>query len=173
MRQYLCSVALSAILGLAHCEQTVDLRMPLDQRVSKTPYGAIEEDLTWHEGSYETIVTFPMTPFSKDPSQQAEFLDRMAHKLNSNDQPIYTCGDRNLDPVDPSFFFEFMPVYITSLTPIANSYSYTGGSCFETMDFSFAATSESTYEVTLNLGKKKNFSCHEYILFGDTEALHM
>jgi len=155
MRYLLSTVAIVALLRLAHCEQMVDLRMPLEQRVSKTPYGAIVEDLTWHEESYETIVTFPKLPFSKDPSQQAEFLDRMVHRLNSNDQPIYTCGDRNLNPVDPSFFFEFMPVYITSLTPTTNSYSYTGGSCFETMDFSFAATSESNYEVTLNLGKKK------------------
>jgi len=53
--------------------------MPLEQRVSKTTYGAIVEDLTWQEGSYETIVTFPSVPFSKDPSQQAEFFDRMAH----------------------------------------------------------------------------------------------
>ena len=145
MRQYLKTVALAALLGVSQCEQMADLRIPLEQRVSKTVYGAVVEDLTWQDGSSETIVTFPILPFSKDPIQQADFLDRMANRMDSNDQPIYTCGDRNLNPADPSFFFEFMPVYITSLTQTANSYSYTGGACFETMEFSFSATSESTY----------------------------
>ena len=65
-----------------------------------------------------------------------------------------------------------MPVYLTALTPSASNYTYTESDCFASMDFAFAATSETTYEVTLTLGKKSSLLCHEYILFGDTEAVH-
>lgn len=138
-------------------------------------FGAVVEDLTWHDGTNETVVTFPTLPFTKDPAQIDDFMRRLnerASRLSSNDQPIYTCGDRNLNPVDPSFFGEFMPVYLTQLTPLANTYSWAGSSCFATMDFSFKATTETTYEVTLNLGKKSSLLCSERILFADTEAHH-
>lgn len=132
--------------------------------------------MNWHDGTYETTVTFPTLPFSKDPAQINDFMRRMTKKVErqtkQNDQPIYTCKGRNLNPVDPSFYGEFMPVYLGALTPEL-SFTYTASDCFTSMDFSFAATSETTYEVTMTLGKKSSLLCHEYILFGDTESVHV
>jgi hypothetical protein len=65
---YIRSVAAAALAAVTHCEQLIDLRIPLQQSVSKTEFGAIVEDLTWQEGSYETTITFPILPFLKDPN---------------------------------------------------------------------------------------------------------
>lgn len=41
------------------------------------------------------------------------------------------------------------------------------------MDFSYAVTSPTTFEVNMNLSGKRSTLCHEFILFANTEMFHI
>ena len=59
-----------------------------------------------------------------------------AKKVSNEDEPIYTCSNR--DPgADPSSFGMFLPVYVTDLTAKTTTFSYTASKCFEQIDFEF------------------------------------
>jgi len=133
--------------------------MPLRSSVGKSQFGAIVEEVVWAEDSTETTVTFPALPFSKDPVQIADFFNRMADKAEAKEEPIYTCGDRDLNPVDETFFFEFMPVYVGALSSTNANVSYSPGKCFSTIDFEFSETSKTSYTVKVTLGEKKDLTC--------------
>ena len=64
------------------------------------------------------------------------------------------------------------PVFIADLAPSTPTASYASGVCFQQMDFEFAITSPTSFDVTMTLGNKISPLCHEYILFGNTEFWH-
>ena len=113
----------------------------------------------------------------KDYAQQAEHLNWMTEVIKkrkaSNEivEPIYTCSTEHA--ADPMMGFSMDPVYVADLTPTAPTSSYSSGTCFSEMDFSFEITSPSTFDVTMVLGGKRSPLCHEFLLFANTELFHL
>ena len=65
----------------------------------------------------------------------------------------------------------WIPVFIAELTTANPTSAYTS-SCFGTFNLDYAVTSETQFQVTLTLGDKKSLTCHETLLFANTEAWH-
>lgn len=79
---------------------------------------------------------------------------------------IYTC---NVEREDPTIGFAMDPVLVAYLAPSTPTASYTSGTCFSQMDFSFAITSPTSFDVTMALGGKRSNEWHKYMIFGNTE----
>jgi hypothetical protein len=69
--------------------------------------------------------------------------------------------------------FGMDPVFIADLDLATPTASYASGTCFSQMDFSFEITSQTSFDVTMTLGGKRSALCHEYLMFGNTEFLHL
>lgn len=67
----------------------------------------------------------------------------------------------------------FLPVYVSTLSPSATTYSYTISKCFETIDFTFEPVDVQTFNVHVKTGKKTGLLCKEAFLFGNTEIFHI
>lgn len=137
------------------------------------------ETTTWDNHS-DRKITFPTTKFVDDWHQQADFINRMTEHIRdrkkvestgqSADQPIYDCLNRmgNLQPGQELTWF---PVFIAELNNANPSSVYTS-SCFGTFNMDFALLSETQFQVTVTLGNKKGLTCHDTLLFANTEAWH-
>jgi len=138
------------------------------------------ETTSWDGGS-ERAINFPVTKFVDDWQQQADFMARMTNHIREKkakiaagenaEQPLYDCLNRMGD-MKPGQETTFFPVFLAELNAANPTSSYTS-SCFETFDMSFAYTSPTSFSVTVNLGNKKSLTCHEIMLFANTEAWHM
>jgi len=88
----------------------------------------------------------PTQPYLVDYGQQADAIIKLtdmikAKKVSNEDEPIYTCSNR--DPgADPSSFGMFLPIFVTDLTPKATTYTYTDSKCFGQINFSFEQVSQ-------------------------------
>jgi hypothetical protein len=101
--------------------------------------------------------------------------ERIKVKKNSNEveeQPIYTCDDHDLNPVDPEFYYEWAPVFVASLAPRTPTASY-NGRCFGKQEWSFDITSKTSFTVTVDLRDMQSFGCTEYFVMGNTEEFHL
>lgn len=86
-------------------------------------------------------------------------------------QPIYDCVDRMAD-LKEGEEMTWIPVFVAELTTAAPTAVY-NSSCFGTFNLDYAITSPTSFDVTLTLGDKKSMTCHEYLMFANTEAWHM
>ena len=86
-------------------------------------------------------------------------------------EPIYDCVDR-MGGLTPGEEMTWIPVFVAELTATAPTAAY-ASSCFGTFDLAYAVTSPTSFDVTLTLGDKKSMTCHEYLMFANTEAWHM
>jgi hypothetical protein len=147
-----------------------------ETKVYKSHFGAIVEESSWDEVT-KKVITFPAEKFMKDYQQQAEHLDWMANRIKAKKaqaeivEPIYTCNVEHLD--DPTLGFAMDPVFVADLAPTTPTATYTSGTCFSQMDFTFQVTSPTSFDVTMVLGGKRSTACHEYLIFGNTELWHM
>jgi hypothetical protein len=172
--KFLTNALVGALAGVAFAEQMVDLVN--DTKVYKSHFGAIVEESTWDEIT-KKVITFPSEKFMKDYQQQAEHLDFMTERIRSKKsqneivEPIYQCSTEHIS--DPTIGFGFDPVFVADLETANPTASYTAGTCFSQMDFSFQITSPTSFDVTMVLGGKRSTACHEYLIFGNTELWHL
>jgi hypothetical protein len=172
--KYFANVLLGALAGVAYAEQMVDLAK--ETKVYKSHFGAIVEESSWDELTRK-VITFPAENFMKDYQQQAEHLDFLTNHIRNKKIVAdtgdfeYTCNTEHLQ--DPTIQFGMDPVIVADLAPSTPTASYTSGTCFSQMDFSFEITSPTSFDVTMVLGGKRSTACHEYLIFGNTELWHM
>jgi len=69
--------------------------------------------------------------------------------MSNGNNPIYTCSDREPDGTkhDAGAWFPTFAGEISTANPTAHY----AGRCFQSIDFTFAKTSDATFDVTLNL----------------------
>lgn len=68
--------------------------------------------------------------------------------------------------------FDFLPVFAAKLTE-ANPTATYQGVCFEEIDFSLEKTSDTTFDVNMDLKKPKSLLCNEKFMFANTEIFHL
>lgn len=90
---------------------------------------------------------------------------------SNGNTPIYKCDDREPDgtPHDAGAFFPVFAGEINSEFPTASF----EGICFKNIDFSFAKTSDTTFDVVVNLQNPTSAFCHDNIFFANTEIFHV
>jgi hypothetical protein len=147
---------------------------------AKAGSGAIVETTSWHEHS-ERNIKFPQMRFVDDWAQQADFMTRMTEHLRDRktkaasneavDEPLYDCIDR-MGAMKAGDDWTFLPVFVAELTDVSPTSSY-NSSCFGTFNMEYATTSPTTFQVTVTLDNKQSLTCHETLLFANTEAWHM
>ena len=92
-------------------------------------------------------------------------------KMRNGTSPVYTCENR--EPLgDETSAGAFIPVLAAQVSEASPTATYEGR-CFETIDFAFDKTSDTTFDVTVTTGKKKSMLCNDTILFGNTEIMHI
>ena len=72
------------------------------------------------------------------------------------DNKIYTCGNRgNVNPINPGDAGVFIPVSVGQLNTKTDTITYTAGTCYEKIQFSFSQTGDGSdgqaADVTLNV----------------------
>jgi hypothetical protein len=87
------------------------------------------------------------------------------------DQPLYDCINR-MGVMKPGDEFTFFPVFVAELTGAYPTTSY-NSSCFGTFNMEYKLVSETQFDVILTLDNKQSLTCHETLLFANTEAWHM
>ena len=120
-------------------------------------------------------IKVPTIPYIQNYSVQADNLKKMTEKIKQsrtqNEQPIYTCSNRE-PGVDGSSFGQFIPVYVSDLTPTANTYTYTASKCFEKIDFTFEPVSQTQFNINVTTSGKRHLTCKEAFFFANTEIFH-
>jgi hypothetical protein len=149
--------------------------MLVSDTIEKNPFGALVQTQVYGDRIIKTIAP-PTEPYVLDYSQQAEAIIKLtdtikAKKVSNEDEPIYTCSNRE-PGADPSSFGQFLPVYVASLTPNSTTYTYTASKCFDQMDFTFETVSESQFNVHVTTSGKKGLACKEAFFFANTEIYH-
>ena len=89
----------------------------------------------------------------------------------TNDQPHYTCGTRQSPDLPDTEAFDFLPVFAAQLTE-ANPTATYQGVCFQEIDFALEKTSDTTFDVNVDLKKPKSLLCTEKFMIANTEIFH-
>jgi hypothetical protein len=119
----------------------------------------------------------------KDYQQQAEHLSNLtktirAQKLRdvavTEDQPTYTCTSRQMPDGTMADPFEFLPVFAGEISPSnPTDVYYATGKCFQSISFQLSMTSQTTFDLSVNLDNPKHFGCMETIFIANTELYHI
>ena len=123
------------------------------------------------------VLEWVESEFLTDYNAQADYINNVTKTIKSqknfvtNDQPIYTCGSRQSSDLKDKEAFDFLPVFAAQLTE-ANPTSTYEGTCFEEINFSLVKTSETTFDVNIDLLKPKSLICNEKFLIANTEVQH-
>jgi len=130
------------------------------------------------ENHVERHISFPHDPTGE--YKQTRHIENMTKGIrdrklkmaqSNGNTPIYTCSDREPDgtPHDAGAFF---PTFAGEIS-VGNPTAHYAGRCFQSIDFTFAKTSDTTFDVVMNLQDKLNMTCHENIFFANTEIFHL
>lgn len=87
----------------------------------------------------------------------------------TNDEPIYTCGDRF--PVDPTDAFAFLPVYNGAVGPNSPHVAFSG-KCWD-FDITYEQVDESTFNLLITTSNRKSKTCSDNLFFANTEIRHI
>jgi hypothetical protein len=187
MKSFASAVLLAT---LASAENVFDLKDAMEKVIKKTDAGELLSQHTRMASSsamveenifanhVERFISFPddptgqyrMTKHIENMTQKiAERKQKMA--MSNGNNPVYTCSDREPDGSkhDSGAFF---PTFAGEISTVAPTATYSGR-CFQSIDFTFAKTSDTTFDVTMNLADPLTAFCHENIFFANTEIFHM
>ena len=139
--------------------------------------GAMVEEKVF-DNHVERTISFPSDPTGEyrrtklieNMTEGIKEQKQMMQKSNGN-TPIYTCTDREPDGTDLSTL-AFLPTFAGEVNAAYPTATY-AGNCFQNIDFTFAKTSDTTFDVTVNLANPKSSFCHDNIFFANTEIFHM
>ncbi len=112
-----------------------------------------------------------MTNHIKNMTQGIKEHKKVMMESNSN-VPVYTCADREPDSEGKHFAGAFFPTFAGEVTANFPTATYTG-ECFQNIDFTFNKTSNTTFDVNVNLQNPKSMTCHDNIFFANEEIFHM
>lgn len=85
--------------------------------------------------------------------------------------PVYNCDNREPGgkPTSAGAFFPVLAAAVSEKNPTA---TYSSPKCFDEISFEFQKTSDTTFDVLVKTGKPKSMTCHDTLVFGNTEILH-
>lgn len=150
-------------------------RVPLETEVFRNINGSLQEKNVYSDIT-ESTITMPTKSFWTDPIQRTEHIKHLTSMIKnqkeSNDEPIYTCENRET-PEDPTGFFDLFPVYVGEIETANPTVSYTDGRCFENISAEFEQTAVDAFDVTITVSGHKKLTCVERLLIANTEMFHM
>ena len=139
--------------------------------------GAMVEEKVY-DNHVERTISFPADPTgeyrqTKMIENMTEGIIEMKKKMaqSNGNSPIYTCADREPDGGKVSDL-AFLPTFAGEINATYPTATY-AGSCFQNIEFTFAKTSDTTFDVNVNLQNPKSTFCHDNIFFANTEIFHM
>jgi hypothetical protein len=92
---------------------------------------------------------------------------------------IYTCDNRgNVNPMNPDDAGVFIPINVGALNADQSSISYTSGTCFKNINFSFASTLSAEtglgdVTVTVDTENSDSFFCKDWFFFATSSIQHV
>jgi len=106
-------------------------------------------------------------------TSQAKSFNSVLLGDNLGESTTYTCANR--DPKDPdgTGALGFMPVLagvVTESEPQVNNFK---GQCFDSISWEYEKVSDTKVNVIITTENPKSQSCQEYIMYGNTEFIHM
>jgi len=113
-----------------------------------------------------------------DYEQQTNHLNEMTSFLKGEKefkQPgdvEQNCHTYRKSSVSPDAQFMFLPAFTGQLKPGHTKVSFEGN-CFEEITFEITKTSETEFDVTATTAKKRDLTCSDFFLFGNTEIMHV
>ena len=184
-----------ALLGLATVGSAASAEAPrktiADSReIKKGHFGSVEisEVFEADENSMARVIktVYPSSkPYIRDYERQTRALKqaKLQTKVNKErmaDNKIYTCGNRgNVNPMSPDDPGAFIPVNVGSLNAQRNSITYTAGTCYKNIQFSFTQTGDGSNgesaDVTLNISttQAQSLFCTDWFFFATSSLQHI
>ena len=140
------------------------------QEVTDTPSNSVIDYI-------EIISNWDGSSYLRDYEKQAAYIQNVTKTIKSQkalgtNEAHYTCGTRKDPDSKDAEAFDFLPVFAAQLTE-ANPTATYEGTCFEEIDFKLEKTSDTTFDVHLDLKKPKSLLCSEKFMFANTETIHL
>ncbi len=174
MRSILLSFAVLSLLGLAQSYQT--LGGSSAQEIRRNKFGAMEV-IDWTETGMKKTVMKPFKSYQKDYIRQAEFLQEAqdqieVNKANMLTDTVYTCDNRIGGDKDSAGYF--FPIFAADLPTPGMSSTFTDGTCFQNIVFSYVVDSvTSDVTLTIDASKPKSLLCKDWFLIGNNDLQHV
>ena len=92
---------------------------------------------------------------------------------------VYTCGDRaNGNPGVPGEAFHFFPVKVADMNVTGSTYTYTEGTCFKNIKWTYLTDVDSTgaissVTVMIDASRPSSLFCKDWFFIGNEEMTHV
>jgi hypothetical protein len=186
------SFALAALAGLASADAWFEMFRPdslkdiptdapygeaIHSNMRRTGFGTVVETDTYANNYSESFIKAPLLPWAVDFARHMETIENatqyhMDMKAGKNNgSPGYTCANRN--PYgDDTTGLALLPAYGGSINA-SNPTQTFQGTCFDEITMTYAQTSETTFDVTVETSNPTSKTCSDTVFFGNPEIQHV
>jgi hypothetical protein len=122
-------------------------------------------------GSHKTVMK-PFKSFERDYIRQTEFLQEAQQQILVNQERaangnLYTCDNREGGDKDSSAYF--IPIFVADLQKSGDSTTFTEGTCFGKLVFSYTVEANSDVTLTIDASRPKGVFCRDWFFIGNTD----
>lgn len=162
--------------------------LPNRREVRKGHFGTTEIVEYPDEDSVDKMlktVYLPNKHFTRDYERQTRALQQaqVQYKVNRermSENKIYTCDNRgNVNPFNPDDAGFFIPVSVGSLNNQQQTITYTQGTCFKNITFSYMQTAtgfdgaSGDVTVTIDVENSDSLFCKDWFFFATSDIQHV